>query len=171
MIFEEVQGPPKTAKRLLMWVALINLCFVAGVIAITQLDANTADPSACWVVGAIFIITLWLGVLFMRSKMYITVSSADIRVRMSPFHRKGKLIKWADVHHCVVRACTPFGEFGGWGIRYTFGKKKGYIWNGDYCLDLYMKNGKRNIVTVMDADDLAEFLTKAELPFEDKCEK
>jgi hypothetical protein len=45
---------------------------------------------------------------------------------------------------------NPFGEFGGWGIRWNFGKVTGYVWRGKTGIDLRMRDGRKVVVTIED---------------------
>lgn len=168
MIFQELQSAPRAAKILLAWVGIISTGFVAVVVGITQLDARTADPTTWWTVGGVAFLTLLLAVMFSRVKMLVKLDEGGLLVRMRPFHTAGRNIAWNEVAAVTLRKCNAFGEFGGWGIRYTLGGKKGYVWNGTNCLELEMANNKRIVITVVDADALVKYLAEIKQPFSDQ---
>lgn len=165
MIFQELQSAPRAAKILLAWVGIISTGFVAVVVGITQLDARTADPTTWWTVGGVAFLTLLLAVIFSRVKMLVKLDEGGLLVRMRPFHTAGRNIAWNEVAAVTLRKCNAFGEFGGWGIRYTLGGKKGYVWNGKHCIELVTSNGKRIVITVVDIDGLTRYLTEIDRPF------
>jgi hypothetical protein len=168
MHFSETQYPPKTAKRLLLWVAVVSISFMSLVIFVTQLDNAVADASAYWVILGMTVLSVLLAMLFLNTRLYVDVNQNHVLARMSPFHIKGRLIPWQNVQEITLRRCQAFGEFGGWGVRYAFTKKMGYIWDGKHCIELQLRSGNRVVITIVNIEGLAEFLDAANKPFIDK---
>lgn len=53
----------------------------------------------------------------------------------------------------TIRRVSPFAEFGGWGIRWNLlGKRLGYVWNGEYGIELSTVSGRVVVVTIYDID-------------------
>ncbi|MEY3385326.1 MAG: hypothetical protein RIR53_137, partial [Bacteroidota bacterium] len=74
-----------------------------------------------------------------------------IRLRMPPFHLfSERTIRWSDVESVTIRKVSPFGEFGGWGIRWNLGKKMGYVWDGKQGIEVKLTNGKSVVITILD---------------------
>lgn len=92
--------------------------------------------------------SLWL--LFSRSVMHVGIDAQGVHVRFAPFHGTPRSFAWSDVERIIVRKVSPFGEFGGWGIRWNFSKTTGYVWSGKTGIDLRMRDGRRIVVTIED---------------------
>ena len=52
-----------------------------------------------------------------------------------------KTLLWSEITKAEIRTYDPIGEYGGWGLRYSFNKKKGNAVNvsGDYWYPINTK--------------------------------
>lgn len=100
--------------------------------------------------------SLW--VVMWRSTLHIDISTDGVQIRFTPFHRTPRTFAWGDVERIIVRKVSPFGEFGGWGIRWNFSKVTGYVWNGKTGIDLRLRDGRRIVITVVDIATASEVL-------------
>ena len=96
---------------------------------------------ALLITGVVLLLTGWL---LLSMKQVIRIDEHGVSYKQGPFHRKFHQITWGDIQNWEVTKISPFSDFGGWGIRLT-GKKKGYIIDGAYGLEL-QTNAKKIIV-------------------------
>lgn len=130
-----------------------SLLFTGGAVGLVEYDTQSVD-SELWIVvagDAVILLVITLSMWFTRMKVWI--DDDGVRIRMVPFHlRKGRVIRWSDVQSITLRKVSPFGEFGGWGIRWNLGKTMGYVWNGKQGIELLFTNGKRVVITLTDME-------------------
>ncbi len=165
MRYEDVQKTPHGLKILLGAVLVISIVInMAVLVAIMQgndpeasSDLGWLQPGAWLIIAPLIIMFTFF--IFTSAKMWVWVDDDEIRVRMRPFHIADKHIRWSDVKSFEVRDVSPFGEFGGWGIRWNpFNGKTGYIWGGKDGVELTLNDGKRVVITVADGDELRNSL-------------
>lgn len=102
------------------------------------------------------------------TRLQVTIADEGIRIKMPPFHLGGgRLIVWSDIQSITLRKVSPFGEFGGWGIRWNLGNRMGYVWNGKQGMELALKNGKRVVVTLTDMQGARQALVNRDVTFSD----
>ena len=77
-------------------------------------------------------------------KQIIRIDKDGVSYKQSPFHRKFQHLPWGDIQDWKVTKMNAFSDFGGWGIRIT-SKKKGYIMEGEYGLEL--KTSANKLIT------------------------
>ncbi|MCU1471153.1 MAG: hypothetical protein JWQ39_2302 [Glaciihabitans sp.] len=64
----------------------------------------------------------------------------------------------ADIASADVVTVDPFGQFGGWGIRFGFGGRLGIILRSGEALQVIRKSGRSIVITVDDAQSAAALL-------------
>lgn len=101
---------------------------------------------ALTIVGGVLLLT---GFLLLAMKQVIRIDADGVHYKQSPFHRKFQHLSWTDIQDWKVTKMNAFGDFGGWGIRIT-PKKKGYIMEGDYGLELKTSAKKLIVVSIKD---------------------
>ncbi len=81
-------------------------------------------------------------------KLSTKIDEKGIHYQFFPFHISMKTILWSEIAHAEVRTYDPLGEYGGWGLRYSFNKKRGNAINvsGDIGIQLTLKNGKKLLI-------------------------
>lgn len=91
------------------------------------------------------IIVLLVGVLFIFLKFKTRVDEIGIHYQFSPFQFSFKTIPWSSISKCYIRKYEAISEYGGWGMKYSFFKKRGkcYTSKGNIGLQLELKNGKK----------------------------
>lgn len=102
--------------------------------------------TALIIIGVVLLLTGWL---LLAMKQVIRIDMDGISYKQSPFHRKFHQIPWVAIQTWKVTKINPFSDFGGWGIRMTR-KKKGYIIEGEYGLELETKTKKIIVFSVKD---------------------
>ena len=94
-----------------------------------------------------FTLLLPVGVAFLIGNMTLItrIDEQGIQYRFFPFHLTFRKIKWSELEHCYVREYKPIAEYGGWGFRISFTRKKGTAFSvkGSTGLQLELKNGKK----------------------------
>ena len=155
MRYEDVQRTPRSLKVLLgIFLALSLVINAAVLVAMSRGEGKPDWVAWSWLIPAPLCLAFTY-FIFASAKMSVWVDETEVRVRMRPFHIADKRIPWLSIQSAQVRSINPFGEFGGWGIRWNpFNGKTGYIWGGKNGLELTLKDGKRIVVTVADADQL-----------------
>jgi hypothetical protein len=128
--------------------------FITGGLTVLLEYDQPQESSSTWVPIVIqFVITGVIAIAMWGTRLHVWITNEGIQLKMPPFHiGKGRVIPWQDIASVTLRKVSPFGEFGGWGIRWGFGKAMGYVWNGKQGMDLKLNNGKRVVVTLMDIE-------------------
>ncbi|MBL7145709.1 MAG: hypothetical protein ISS76_15840 [Phycisphaerae bacterium] len=107
------------------------------------------------VIAGIFV-PIAIGLLFWLLKLETEVRSDGLYVRYFPFHFNFKRFNADDLSEYYARKYRPIWEYGGWGIRCSFGKGKAYNVSGNKGLQLVFKNGKRLLIGSQRAEELEE---------------
>jgi hypothetical protein len=97
------------------------------------------------IIVSVFTTLLMFGLLalFRVSKLIMEVREDGIHFRYPPFILKWRMISKDEIERFTVGKYSPVGEYGGWGVRRSFGKYgRAYNVKGNQGLRLYMKNGK-----------------------------
>jgi hypothetical protein len=137
-----------------IWVLLIT-CFLVGVVPIwygvyqqVYLGKPFGDHPGSdtgLIIVAIFTTLLMFGILllFRLSKLITEIREDGIHFRFPPFILKWRMISREEIERYTVGKYSPVGEYGGWGVRYSFRKYgRAYNISGNQGLRLYLKNGK-----------------------------
>lgn len=98
--------------------------------------------------------------LFTLVYFEIEVDEYFISYKFFPFHFSSKKIYWEDVQRAYVRQYSPLGEFGGWGIRYSFRGGKAFNVAGNKGLQLELKNGKKILFGIQKKEELAAVMNQ-----------
>jgi hypothetical protein len=153
MEFHEAQPAPRIVLYVVLGAMIFSVVFTGGIVALFEYDQHQSDSSS-WIPIAIqFLIAGTIALVMWFTRLNVWISHEGIRIKMPPFHiGKGRFIPWQDIASVTLRKVSPFGEFGGWGIRWGFGNGMGYVWNGKQGMDLTLNNGKRVVVTLMDIE-------------------
>lgn len=150
MIFEETQRPPRAVLIVLTVIMGVSGLFTALVVwAVSHSEPIETTVITTLVFACVGVPVAIIG-LFLLSRMYVRVDATGIRVRLTPFHRKGRFIPADEIRSLRLRPFRPFGEFGGWGIRgFRSWKRMGYIWDGTTALDVELQDGRVIVISVV----------------------
>ena len=108
-------------------------------------------------IGIIVLITL----MFFYTKLKTCIKKDGIYVQFFPFHFSYKYYGWETVAKVYVRTYNPLGEFGGWGLRYSFtGNGTAYNVSGDKGLQLELNTGKKILIGTNKAAELEKVLNQ-----------
>lgn len=102
------------------------------------------------------------GILLFR---YLTlktiIDDEGVHYRFSPFQKKGKVIKLADILRYEVKEYSPIKDYGGWGIRWGLGKNgTAYNVSGNKGVLFEMKNNKRFMLGTQHPDSIGSAMEK-----------
>ena len=153
VLFSETQGVPKGLRVASFAIAGFVVLFSVAMFVVM----NNAEPAldgldAVWYFVAVIALPVALLLWFNSVRQTVQITDDEIIVNQHGVQFKPKIIKRSDVQELKVRKLNAFGEFGGWGIRYGFHKKWGYVWAGDHAIDVLMKDGRRFVISVVDHD-------------------
>ena len=127
-----------------------------------QADRNGEDTTELlWALALVLVMEVVLFFLIFFSLMIIDGSHEGIQVRYRPFMIRNRVFLWKEVSAWQIRKVSPFGEFGGWGLRRSFRKKKtGLITGGGKALELQLQSGHTWVVSTGNPEMLAMFCRK-----------
>jgi len=98
---------------------------------------------------AVFMVVLWI--VFLKSRLEVTIDAEGIHYRFPPFIRKIRSIEKEQIARYEVRKYSPLIEYGGWGYK----KPQGYYWRkngiavnvkGNVGLQLYLADGGKILI-------------------------
>jgi hypothetical protein len=128
---------------------------VATVVLLSGVVAFAVAATGFWPL-AIVPVVLALALLGSAS-WTVRVDAAGLTVRSAlgwPMYR----VTVADLASAGVATVVPFGEFGGYGIRWGLGRRLGIITRGGEALEVQRHDGRAVVVTVDDAATAAGLL-------------
>lgn len=136
----------------LLWVAFRQL--VQGIPV-----GSTPLPDAAVLV--LLLLILALSHLLFVMQLSTELFAESLHVRFFPFVNRTFLL--ADVRAMYPRECSPLAEFGGWGIRWSWG---GMAYNvaGRAGIQLELRSGKRVFVGTQRPEDWAAALALSKFP-------
>ncbi len=65
-----------------------------------------------------FICTGLVSWFWFTMKLKTRIDSSGIHYRYVPFHRKERTLSWENIETLEVKLYNPFGDYGGWGLRF-----------------------------------------------------
>ncbi|PZF71016.1 hypothetical protein [Taibaiella soli] len=119
------------------------------------------QPMPMWV-SIILIITTLGGILLMYSaRMDVEIDEEGITFSFFPLVGKKKML-WSQVENVYVREYNAILEYGGWGIRYSMGKRKGRALcvSGKMGIQIIGKDEKKLLLGTQKAQEASVILSK-----------
>lgn len=111
-----------------------------------------------------FTLLLPIGVAFLIGNMSLSTRIDDqgIQYRFFPFHLSYRKVRWSELEKCFIREYNPITEYGGWGYRISFSRKKGtaHSVNGNIGLQLEMKDGKKILLGTQKKAEMEQTIGK-----------
>jgi hypothetical protein len=116
------------------------------------------EPSA--LTGLMFssIIVFFVLMLLYLANLETEIDEYLISYKFFPFHFSHKKIYWEDVDRAYVCKYSPIGDFGGWGLRYSFRKGKAFNVSGNMGLQIILKTGKKILFGTQKQSELDELM-------------
>lgn len=153
--FSETQSAPRGMRIISYSIAGFVAVFSTVIwFVMREIEPPMSTTETIWYFVSVLAVPALLLLWFNSVKQIVTITDDTITVYQRGVHFKPKVINRSDITNMSVRKLNAFGEFGGWGIRYGFNKKWGYIWGGDHAIDLLMKDGKRYVISVVDSESV-----------------
>jgi hypothetical protein len=151
-------------QRFGLWLrVLVGLSLIWIVpVSINQLIQDSPEQGPPEVLPVIYlllagvVVPMLIVVLFWVLKLETEVRPDGLYVRYFPFHINFKRFGAEDLSEYYARTYSPIWEYGGWGIRGSFGKGKAYNVSGNKGVQLVFKSGKRLLIGSQRAEELEE---------------
>lgn len=155
----------ETQKFRQPWLWLLIIFIALGLLWPVYMRLSGAptgnQPMPLWV-SIVLIITTLGGILFMYSaRMDTEIDEEGITFNFFPLVGKKKM-PWSQVENVYVREYNAILEYGGWGIRYSMGKKRGRALcvSGKMGIQLVMKDEKKLLLGTKKAEEARIVLSK-----------
>ena len=146
-----------------LWLHLIMALTTIGSIIILYKEwINNVDKSfsenKSYLIPIIIIIFTHL--LIYKAKLSTKIDEIGIHYQFIPFQFSYRKISWENIEKIYIRNYSPILEYGGWGLRYTFNKKRGNAVNisGNIGIQIELKNGKRLLIGIQKKEDVKRIL-------------
>ncbi len=146
-----------------VWVLMIGIngFILTGIYFKLQNDAAIAseevDNTSLVIVACVSILFTFIFFLF---RLDTQIKADGIYVRFWPLRFKYRHYSWENLGKIYVREYSPLGEYGGWGIRYTFsGAGKAYNISGKIGLQLEFTDGKKLLIGTQKGEEIKEILS------------
>ena len=106
------------------------------------------------------LIILLIAVLFAYLKLKTRIDEKGIQYQYKPLHFSYRLITWESINNCYVRNYNGISEYGGWGIKFSFRKKKGksFTTKGNIGLQIELKNGSKILIGTQKKEEIQRVL-------------
>ena len=138
----------------------IGLAIVSAVAAIPIIkDWNTISQGSFGEIlnhlGGIFVL-LFVFVLFNSFKLKTRIDEKGIYYQYLPFHFSYRFLPWNTISKCYVRNYNAIFEYGGWGLKFSFRKKRGksFTVKGNVGLQLLLTNGKYLLIGTQKREEI-----------------
>ena len=154
-IFKEEQ---RFTQPLIFVILAVSFTVVVGLLV----KEYTAENSEMRLVELITVIGTYMAftapIFFF--KLITRIDEKGIHYRFFPFHRKIKTILWSEIGAAYVRKYDPISEYGGWGLKGGFSRKKGKAINtkGNIGIQLELKNMKKLLIGTQKESDAKKVL-------------
>jgi len=145
----------------LRWLVVVSMALVVplSIFSLAKMPPEQGPPEILpiilLIVAGVFV-PIAIAALFGLLKLETEVRPDGLYVRYFPFHIHFKRFTADDLSEYYARKYKPILEYGGWGIRYSFGKGKAYNVSGNKGVQLVFKNGKRLLIGSQRAEELEE---------------
>lgn len=115
------------------------------------------NPAPDWLVwGITAVCGIGAPLLFAVMRLETTVDATGLRLRFVPF--RDRRVEAPRIRSQEVVAYRPIRQWGGWGIRYGFGRGWAYTASGNRGVQLELADGKRLLVGSQRPEALAAAL-------------
>ena len=101
------------------------------------------------------LLTILVYSLYLFSRLKIKCTNQELSFKMGWV---GKKVPLNDIQYIFADEISPFGEFGGYGVKRVPGKKVGYMMRKGKGVRMKIQSGKRYAITMNRPDDLVRFI-------------
>lgn len=151
----------KEIQRFRQWWLWALLIVVMGIVPGSLLLAKWRGNAAQIGIGGVLascVVPLSVILLFLVIKLKTRIDEDGIFYQFVPMQIKEKKVAWNDIERMEIRQYSALREYGGWGIRYTFGKGKALNVSGNIGLQIYLKGGKQLLLGTRRAEEMRQVL-------------
>jgi len=156
-VFLETQRFNQWWFRLIM-ILVATISIVAMVMSYQSVNS---EPAAFWVsfVAGFFTLIIILSLVFLI-KLDTKIDELGIHYGFWPIYLKLKFISWSDVKECSVIKYNPILDYGGWGYKMGFFRKKGSAMSvrGNIGIQIVFKSGKHLLIGTQRKEDAEKVL-------------
>ncbi|KJL44813.1 DUF1648 domain-containing protein [Microbacterium trichothecenolyticum] len=162
-----VPGAPLAlaANEHAVWVRATAMNTGGAIAIVTAVLAVAVAAAVAWLTGAEPLVA-WLvtGIALLLLVLAATTLAFHVRVDDTGLHVDSVLgiprfhVPLADVVSAARVEVNPMGEFGGWGLRLSTGRRFGVVLRTGEAIEVLRRSGKRFVVTVDDAGTGAALL-------------
>jgi hypothetical protein len=100
--------------------------------------------------------------LVLSMRLTVRVVRAGLQVRFFPF--RSKTIPWNEISSWEACVYRPILEYGGWGMRYSFGHGWCYNVKGNRGVRLVLTSGRKLLIGSQKAEEMARAIGKMTAP-------
>ncbi|GAB3537400.1 hypothetical protein GCM10027443_30290 [Pontibacter brevis] len=151
-------------KQFWLWVVVLSVAaiFWAGFVSQVLLGGSFGSNPVSNVQLIVFFVLIGLGlpVFFYSMRLTTVVHPGELQVRFWPFHLRPKRIQLHSVRDYARVTYNPIGDYGGWGIRWSF-RGKAYNMSGNEGVQLLFYNQKPLLIGSQNAAALFEAIRQA----------
>ncbi len=151
-IIRETSGFPTAFPILLIFQSAV-VCFIM-----------MKEHESPWTVIGI---TIPLILLFLSSRLHITMHPGYFEYYFFPFMFRRKKIQWNEIREIRLVNTDPVWDFGGWGVRLSKKYGKAFITGGNETLFLLLKNGKRRTFSIKSKITVKNFFDEHAIAYEE----
>ncbi|WP_347976027.1 DUF1648 domain-containing protein [Microbacterium sp. ProA8] len=154
-----------SANERVLWMRTIGMNRGAAIAIVAAVLVIAACALGAWATGAEpILVWVLMGVALLLLAFAATTLAFHVRVDDSGLHVGSVLgiprfhVPLADIESAARVEVNPMGEFGGWGLRLSTGRRFGVVLRAGEAIEVLRRSGKRFVVTVDDADTGAALL-------------
>lgn len=149
----------KFTQPLFIGLSIALIVTVVTIIAKWETTLQNSLGEKLGALGGIFIVLLII-LLFMNLKLETRIDENGISYKFYPFHKSYQIISWNTISNSYIRNYNAIYEYGGWGIRFSFRKKKGkaFTTKGSIGLQIELKNGRKVLIGTQKKEELRRVL-------------
>ncbi|MFD2826935.1 hypothetical protein DSM03_108133 [Leeuwenhoekiella aestuarii] len=149
------------------WLRLLLVVILAIAVSPLVMDWDTLKLSrfeiASVVLSILVILGLFLGFWYIF-KLETTINEKGITYRFVPFHIKSRFKSWKEIKSATIRKYHPIREYGGWGYRISFTKRKALTTKGNKGIQLIFNDGNELLLGTQQPEKIMEFFKKYNIP-------
>jgi|TARA_B100002049_G_C16012470_1_gene346446 hypothetical protein len=143
------------------WLRLLLVVILAIAVSPIVMEWDTLDLSryelASVVLSILVVLALFLGFWYIF-KLETTIDEKGITYRFVPFHIKSRFKSWQEIKSASIRKYHPIREYGGWGYRISFTKRKALTTKGKKGLQLVFQDGNELLLGTQHPEKIAQLL-------------
>ncbi len=106
------------------------------------------------------LVLLFVFVLFNFFKLKTRIDEKGIYYQYFPFHFSYRFLPWNSISKCYVRNYNAIFEYGGWGLKFSFRKRRGksFTVKGNFGLQIELLNGKKILIGTQKKEEIQRTL-------------